>query len=140
MMPTLASTQLKELSAWIAASSKKSRSPMGDTIIRTPYAEFVTVALDDPAPDLSDAVALGCLPLLVANDVFEAEFEPSQGQPIVTDRAAQLAWLSTAQRDGFPACRVFSVADGQTLRQAAVEGGIDPDADRLIVGIPEACF
>lgn len=80
------------------------------------------------------------LPLLVAHDVLEAEFEPSQGQPIVTDRAAQLAWLSTAQRDGFPACRVVSVAQGQTLRQAAVAGGIDPNADRLIVGIPENCF
>ncbi len=64
MMPTLAETQLKEPSAWIAVSSKNGRSPMGDTIIRTPYAEFVTVALDDPAPDLADA--LGCLPLLVA--------------------------------------------------------------------------
>ncbi len=140
MMPTLAETQLKELSAWIAASSKNSRSPMGDTIIRTPYAEFATVALDDPAPDLSAAVESGCLPLLVTHDVLEAEFEPSQGQPILTDRAAQLAWLSTAQRDGFPACRVVSVAQGNTLRQAAVAGGIDPDADRLIVGILQACF
>jgi len=139
-MPTLAETQLKELSAWIAASSKNSRSPMGDTIIRTPYAEFVTVGLDDPAPDLSAVIELGSLPLLVAHDVLEAEFEPPQSQPIVTDRSAQLAWLSTAQRDGFPACRVVSVADGQTLRQAAVAGGIDPDADRLIVGIPDACF
>lgn len=90
--------------------------------------------------DLSDAVALACLPLLVPHDVLEAEFEPSQGKPIVTDRAAQLTWLSTAQRDGFPSCLVVSVAHGLTLRQAAVAGGFDTDADRLIVGIPENCF
>ena len=50
-----------------------------------------------------------------------------------TDRAVQFAWLSTTQRDGFQAYRVVSVADGQALRQAAVEDGIDPDADRLVV-------
>lgn len=27
-----------------------------------------------------------------------------------------------------------------TLRQVAVSAGVGPDADRLIVGIPEICF
>jgi hypothetical protein len=41
---------------------------------------------------------------------------------------------------GFPTCQVVWEAQGQTLRQAAVSAGIDPDADRLTVGIPEICF
>ncbi|WP_323007895.1 hypothetical protein [Pseudorhodobacter sp.] len=32
------------------------------------------------------------------------------------------------------------LADGQTLRQAAVAEGFDPDADRLLVGIPAEAF
>jgi hypothetical protein len=40
----------------------------------------------------------------------------------------------------FPARQLARVAQGQTLRHAAVSAGIDPDADRLLVGIPETCF
>jgi len=78
--------------------------------------------------------------LLVAHDAPAANFSAIDGQAKLDERAAHVVWLSTAQRDGFPACQVVRVAQGQTLRQAAVAAGVDPDADRLVVGIPEICF
>ncbi len=144
-MPTLAETQLKELSSWIFASSQDERTPLGNDFIRhDDYGQLVTVALDDPAPDLSAAIALGCLPLLVAHDVPAATFAAIEGQAKLDERAAHVVWLSGAAildpLRGFPACHVVRVADGQTLRQAAVARGVDPEADRLVIGIPEACF
>lgn len=143
-MPTLAEIQFVELTAWLAASSQDSRSTMGDTIKRSPYSEFVTVTLDDVLPDLSAAIALGCLPLLVAHDAPAAAFAEPEGQPLLSDRAGHVEWLSGAAKTdplrGFPACQVVRFAEGQTLRQAAVSAGFDPDADRLIVGVPQACF
>ncbi|OCX66151.1 hypothetical protein BFP70_08610 [Thioclava sp. SK-1] len=100
--------------------------------------------LDDLPPDLSSAVAAGCLPLLVAHDVPAAPLVPPQAQAKLDERAAHIVWLSGAALSdplrGFPACRVVRIAQGQTMRQAAVSAGVDPDADRLIVGIPAACF
>ena len=144
-MPTLAETQLKELTAWLVASSQDERTPLGNDFIRhDDYGQLVTVALDDPAPDLSAANALGCLPLLVAHDVPAATFTAIERQAKLDERAAHVVWLSGAAihdpMRGFPACHVVRIADGQTLRQAAVAAGVDPDADRLIVGIPAACF
>lgn len=144
-MPTLAETQLKELSAWLAASSQDEKSPMGDTIIYGLYGQLVTVALDDPAPDLSAAIALGCLPLLVAHDVPAAPLVAPEAQPLLSDRAAHIVWLSGAAihdaMRGFPACAVVRLQPGQTMREAAVASGAyfdNPEA--LLVGIPEACF
>jgi hypothetical protein len=144
-MPTLAETQLAELSAWLVASSQDERTPLGNDFIRhDDYGQLVTVALDDRAPDLSAAIALGCLPLLVAHDVPAATFTAIEGQAKLDERAQHITWLSGAAISdplrGFPACQVVRVADGQTLRQAAAAAGVDPDADRLIVGIPAACF
>jgi len=144
-MPTLAETQLKELSAWLAASSQDEMTPLGDDFIRhDDYGQLVAVALDDPAPDLSAAIALGCLPMLVALDVPPATFTAIEGQAKLDERAAHIVWLSGAAISdplrGFPACHVVRVADGQTLRQAAVARGVDPDAEALLVGIPQACF
>tara|TARA_R110000751_G_scaffold90577_3_gene177638 strand:- start:1848 stop:2126 length:279 start_codon:yes stop_codon:yes gene_type:complete len=85
-----------------------------------------------------------CLPLLVAHDVPAAAFTAIEGQAKLDERAQHVTWLSGAAISdplrGFPACHVVRVVDGQTLRQAAVAAGVDPDADRLIVGIPAACF
>jgi len=144
-MPPLAETQLKELTAWLVASSQDERTPLGNDFIRhDAYGQLVSVALDDPAPDLSAAIALGCLPLLVAYDVPAATFAAIEGQAKSDERAQHVTWLSGAAIHdplrGFPACHVVRVADGQTLRQAAVAAGADPDADRLIVGILENCF
>ncbi|MBB3996070.1 hypothetical protein GGR95_003736 [Sulfitobacter undariae] len=144
-MPTLAETQLKELSAWIVASSQDEKAPLGNDFIRhDDYAQLVTVALDDPAPDLSTAIALGCLPLLVAHDALAATFAGIEGQAKLDERAAHVVWLSGAAihdpMRGFPACHVVRVAESKTLRQAAVAAGLDPDADRLLVGIPTGCF
>ena len=84
------------------------------------------------------------IPLPVAHDVRAAPLVASEAQPLLSDRAAHIVWLSGAAIHdplrGFPACHVVRVAQGQTLRQAAVSAGVDPDADRLIVGIPAACF
>ncbi|MDT8856543.1 hypothetical protein RNZ50_16250 [Paracoccaceae bacterium Fryx2] len=139
-----AAAQMAELSEWLAASSRDGRSPFGDTIPRSPFGQLVGITLDDLPPDLTAAIALGCLPLLVASDVPEPTFAASEGQPRLGERAAHVEWLSgAAQADplrGFPACAVVRVAQGQTLRQAALAGGFDPDADRLLVGIPATAF
>lgn len=139
-MTTLAETQLKQLTAWLVASSQDERTPMGDTIIHDDYGQLVTVTPDDPAPDLSAAIALGCLPLLVAADVPVTTFAAIDGQANLDERVTHVVWLSTEQRHGFPACHVVRVAEAQTLLQAAVSAGVDLDADRLLVGIPVTAF
>lgn len=141
---TVAETQLAELKSWLAASSADERSPMGDTIIHGPYAQLVACGLDDVPPDTTAAIASGALPLFVAHGVPAAPLVAPEAQPLLSDRAAHVVWLSEAAihdpMRGFPACHVVRVAEGQTLRQAAVAAGLDPEADRLIVGIPAACF
>jgi hypothetical protein len=143
-MPTLAETQFAELKLWLVASSADERSLMGDTIIHGPYAQLVACGLDDVAPDTTAAIASGALPLFVAHDAPAAPLVAPEAQPLLSDRAAHVVWLAGAAihdpMRGFPACQVVRVADGQTLRQAAVARGVDPDADRLLVGIPENCF
>ena len=143
-MPTLAETQLAELTAWLAASSRNSKSPMGDLIISTAYGQLVACGLDDFPPDMAEAVALGCLPLLVPHDVPAAAFAATQGQAKLNERAAHIEWVAGAALTdalrGFPAVAVVRVAQGQTMRQAAVAAGVDPDAAPLLVGIPAACF
>lgn len=143
-VPTLAETQLNELTAWLVASSQDEKTPFGDTIIHDDYAQLLTVALDDPAPDLSAAIALGCLPLLVAADVPATAFAAIEGQAKLDERAQHIIWLSGAAihdpMRGFPAGHVVRAAERQTLRQAAAARGIDPEAGRLIVGIPIEAF
>lgn len=85
---TVAETQLAELTAWLVASSQDERTPLGNDFIRhDDYGQLVTVGLDDPAPDLSSAIALGCLPLLVAHDVPAATFTAIEGQAKLDERA-----------------------------------------------------
>lgn len=135
---------MKELSAWLAASSADEKSARGYKIVYGPYGQLVACGLDDVPLDLSEAVAAGCLPLLVAHDVPAAPLVAPQAQAKLDERAAHIVWLSGAAISdplrGFPACQVVRVAQGQTLRQAAVSAGADPDADRLIVGTPAGCF
>ena len=87
---------------------------------------------------------MGCLPLLVAHDVPAVTFAAIEGQAKLDERAAHVVWLSGAALHdamrGFPACLVVRVAQGQTLRKAAVAAGVDPVANRLIVGVSENCF
>tara|TARA_R110002124_G_scaffold68177_1_gene184796 strand:- start:976 stop:1404 length:429 start_codon:yes stop_codon:yes gene_type:complete len=141
---TVAETQLAELKSWLAASSADERSPMGDTIIHGPYAQLVACGLDDVPPDTTAAIASGALPLFVADDVSAAPLVAPEAQPLLSDRAAHVVWLAGAAihdaMRGFPACAVVRLQPGMTMRQAAVAAGVDPDAERLIVGIPAACF
>ena len=130
-MPTLAETQIAILSAWLAASSVDRTSPAGDTIPVGPFGELQTIGLDDALPDVPE----GCLVLFVTVDGYQATLAAPDGQPALADRAANAEWLSTAQRDDFPACHVVQIADGQTMRQARVAAGIAEDIEVLTVGI-----
>jgi hypothetical protein len=114
------------LAAWLAASSQNDRSPKGDTILRGPYGELVTVGLDDVPPD----APAGCLALLTLAPGYVPTWATPEGQPRLSDRALHVAWLAGAGR-GFPA--VVAVAASQSMRQACTAAGIDPDGD--IVGI-----
>lgn len=125
-------TPIEQLSDWLAASSVDRTSPAGDTIPVGPYGELQTIGLDDALPD----VPAGCLALLVMAKGYQATYTAPEDQPALADRAAHVLWLSTASREGFPACQVVQIADGQTMRQAAVAAGVDPeDEERLIVGM-----
>jgi|GEM_PF-955833 hypothetical protein len=138
-MPTLAQDQIEELTAWLAASSTDGVSPCGDPIKRGPFAECVGIGLDDAAPDLTAEIALGCLPLLIAADVPAPAFTEPQGQPVLMDRAQQVAWragAAKARAEGFPAVAVVGLDAGQTLREACAAAGVDPDADRAVIGLP----
>ena len=122
------------LAAWLAASSQNDRSPKGDTILRGPYGELVSVGLDDVPPD----APAGCLPLFILASGYVPTWATPEGQPSLANRAQHVAWLAGAGR-GFPAVvTVVTVATGQTMRQACTAAGIDPDGD--ILGIPEAAF
>lgn len=124
-------TPIEQLSDWLAASSVDRTSPAGDTIPVGPYGEVQTVGIDDALPD----VPAGCLALLVAAEGYQATFAAPEGQPALADRAAHVLWLSTASREGFPACHIVQIADGQTMRQATAAAGIADDEERLIVGM-----
>jgi hypothetical protein len=119
------------LASWLAASSQDDRSPKGDTILRGPYGELVSVGLDDVPP----VAPAGCLPLFTLAPGYVPTWAAPEGQQRLADRAQHVAWLAGAGR-GFPA--VVTVATGQTMRRACTASGIDPDGD--IVGIPEAAF
>ncbi len=38
--------------------------------------------------------------------------------------------------EGFPAVAVVGLDAGQTLRDACAAAGVDPDADRAVIGLP----
>lgn len=138
-MPTIAESQIEEPTAWLAASSRNGVSPCGDPIKRGPFGELVSVGRDDAAPDLADAVALGCLPLLTPADAPEPAFTEPQGQPVLMDRAAHVIWKAGAAKhrpEGFPAVAVVGLDAGQTLREACAAAGVDPDALRAVIGLP----
>ncbi|MFC5738647.1 hypothetical protein [Sinirhodobacter huangdaonensis] len=138
-MPTTAEDQIAELTAWLAASSRNDVSPCGDPIKRGPFAEIVGIGLDDPAPDLTAEIALGCLPLLTPADVPAPAFAEAQGQAVVMDRAAHVIWKAGAAKarpEGFPAVAVVGLEAGQTMRDACAAAGVDPDADRAVIGLP----
>lgn len=63
-----------------------------------------------------------------------------EGQPRLADRARQVAWLAGAGRPDFPAVAVLRVAAGASMRQACSAAGIDPDGDRVILGVPKESF
>lgn len=123
------------LADWLKESGKDRVSPFGGRIPVGPYGELLSVGLDDPAPDLTAEIALGCLPVLTAEAGHVPTWATPEGQPRLGNRAAHLRWLAGAGR-GFPA--VVTVAAGQTLRQACNAAGVDPDAP--LVGIPAAAF
>lgn len=59
MLETGWEARIAVLAAWLTTSSQADRSPKGDTILRGPYGELVSVGLDDVPPE-APAV---CLPL-----------------------------------------------------------------------------
>ena len=63
------------LAAWLAASSQNYRSPKGDTILRGPYGELVSVGLDD----VPSGAPAGCLPLFT----LAPGYVPTWGEPQV---------------------------------------------------------
>lgn len=80
-----------------------------------------------------------CLPLLAPADAPEPAFAEPQGQPVLMDRAAHVIWKAGAAKhrpEGFPAVAVVGLEAGQTLREACAAAGVDPDADRAVIGLP----
>ena len=112
--------------------------------MRSPLGQLVGIALDDLPPDMTEAAALGCLPLLVAFYLTAATFAATAAQPKLGERAAHVLSLSGAALSdplrGFPACAVVGVPQGQTIRQAANAGGVDPQRRPLACEHPRSLF
>ncbi len=111
-------------------------SPKGDTILRGPYGELVTVGLDEVPLE----APAGCLPLFTLAPGYVPKWAVPEGQSSLADRAQHVAWLAGAGGSDFPAVAVLRVATGATMLQACTAAGINPDADSMIVGVPTDCF
>ena len=89
-----AQDRLAPLVEWVKTSSASEKSPLGDTIIRGPWAVFVPSALDVPPVD----IAAGHLPLylptaqLVPGTPTHLQAEP-QNQDCVGHRLRHVIWV-----------------------------------------------
>lgn len=55
------------------------------------------------------------------------------------DPVARVIWkagIAKHRPEGFPAVAVVGMEAGQTLRDACAAAGVDPDADRAVIGLP----
>jgi len=77
------------LATFLAWSSQNDRSPKGDTILRGPYGELVSVGLDDVPPE----APAGCLPLFTLAPGYVPTWAAPEGQPSLADRAQHVACL-----------------------------------------------
>lgn len=147
-MPTVAETQLAAVASWFAASSKATTSPLGDPIIRGPYATLVPVGIDEAGADVEALCTVGVLPIFTPQAASTGiDLTPPQNQAALCDRALHLIWKSQqapyAPDAEFPPCVVVGLATPlTTIRQAldaAGLGGLDL-ATRAVLAVPLYAF
>lgn len=122
---TAAQDQIAAVSAWLAASSVGGKSPLGDMILRGPYATIASVSMDEsPHPNFETLIAQGVLPLLTPQaQPAPIDLSPPESQDRVTGRALHLIWKVT---DGAlpPVVIVGLPAQTTTIRDALTAAGL----------------
>lgn len=130
-MATQGELDIAAVAAWFAASSRPTTSPLGDPIIRGPYATLVPVGIDEAGLDVEAFCAQGVLPVFTPQAVSGGfDLTPPQNQGALSDRALHLAWKSAqAQFDAatseFPAVVVVGLDTPlTTIRDALTAAGL----------------
>lgn len=147
-MPTVAETQLAAVASWFAASSHSTKSPLGDPIIRGPYATLVSVGIDDAGADVESLVSQGVLPVFTPQAVSAGfDLTPPQNQAVLSDRALHLIWKAQqapyAPEAGFPAVVVVGLDTPlTTIRDALTAVGLGSLdlAARAVLAVPLYAF
>lgn len=137
-----AAADIAALGHWLGLSSQPYAAPLGGFVARGPYAQLFRLNLDAAAPaDMPTHIARGCLPLFSPAAPVGTRFDYPNDQPAAASRAAHMLWkavqASAAPELGFPPGIGFVglVTASQTLRQACTAAGIDPLADRGLIGL-----
>lgn len=138
-----AAADIAAFADWLALSSQPYGAPMGGFVVRGSYAHLFRLDLDTPSHvDTPTHIARGCLVLVSPSAPAGTLFDYPPGQPTPAIRAAHMLWKAQqaawAPDLGFPQGLRFVglVTASQTLRQACTAAGIDPLADRGLIGLP----
>lgn len=142
-----AAADIAALGHWLGLSSQPYAAPLGGFVARGPYAQLFRLNLDAAAPaDMPTHIARGCLPLFSPAAPVGTRFDYPNDQPAAASRAAHMLWkavqASAAPDLGFPQGLRFVglLTASQTLRQACTAAGIDPLADRGLIGLAVWAF
>lgn len=142
-----AAADIAALGSWLALSSQPYAAPLGGFVARGPYAQLFWLDLDAAAPaNTATHIARGCLPLFSPAAPVGTRFDYPNDQPAPANRAAHMLWkavqANAAPELGFPSGIAFVglLTASQTLRQACTVAGIDPLADRGLVGLAVWAF
>ncbi len=142
-----AAADIAALGSWLALSSQPYAAPLDGFVARGPYAQLFRLDLDAPSPaDTVAHIARGCLPLFSPSAPVGTRFDYPNDQPAPANRAGHMLWKATqAGIDpglGFPPGIAFVAlaTASQMLRQACTAAGIDPLADRGLIGLPVWAF
>lgn len=142
-----AAADIAALGHWLGLSSQPYAAPLGGFVARGRYAQLFRLDLDAAAPaDVATHIARGCLPLFSPSEPVGTRFDYPNDQPAAANRALSLLWKAVqANVDpslGFPPGIAFValLTASQTMRQACTAAGIDPLADRGLIGLAVWAF
>lgn len=138
-MPTIAEAQIAEIAAWLAASSREWKTPLGDTVNPGPYATIIPVGINATGhPDYASLAAEGVLPLLTPHaSPVAVDLTPPNSQPAMIERALHLLWK--IEGGHLPLVAVVGLSSQGTSIQSALDdaglGGLDT-MGRGVLAVP----
>mgnify|MGYP006883219452 FL=1 len=138
-MPTMAETQIAEIAAWLTASSRECKTPLGDTVKPGPYATIIPVGINATGhPDYASLAAQGVLPLLTPQgSPVAVDLTPPSSQPAMIERALHVLWK--IEGGHLPNVAVVGLSSADESIQAALDAaglsGLDTTA-RGVLAVP----